>query len=100
MLKTQSNPRGRSDLKAETSTHRKHAQCANDDVTDGRRIEADLVVVAVGISPIPISRARLAPGINRGIMVNDGLETRFPAIMPSVNAPSIAAMLWPGRAGL
>jgi nitrite reductase (NADH) large subunit len=49
-------------------------------LSDGRRIETDLVVVAVGIRP-NIALARSAGvDINRGIMVNDHIETSVPGI--------------------
>jgi nitrite reductase (NADH) large subunit len=49
-------------------------------LSDGRRIEADLVVVAVGIRP-NIALARSAGvDINRGIVVNDHIETSVPGI--------------------
>ena len=42
---------------------------------DGRTLEADLVIVAVGISP-NVALARAAGlSVGRGIMVNDGLQT-------------------------
>jgi nitrite reductase (NADH) large subunit len=65
-------------LKAETArieaTH--HAQAVV--LTDGSRIEADLVVVAVGIQPNTDLARKAGAGINRGIVVNDGLETSIP----------------------
>ena len=64
------------------------------------RIEADLVVVAVGIRPNTALARKAGVDINRGIVVDDRLETSVPGIMPSANAPSIAAMLRPGRARL
>jgi nitrite reductase (NADH) large subunit len=79
MLKTAIQSRGvEVILKAETtrieSTH--NAQTVM--LTDGRRIEADLVVVAVGIQPNTDLARKAGAGINRGIMVNDGLETSIP----------------------
>ena len=49
-------------------------------MSDGRRIETDLVVVAVGIRP-NIALARSAGvAINRGIVVDDRIETSVPGI--------------------
>lgn len=49
-------------------------------LSDGRRIETDLVVVAVGIRP-NIALARSAGvAINRGIVVDDRIETSVPGI--------------------
>jgi nitrite reductase (NADH) large subunit len=47
-------------------------------LTDGRRIEADLVVVAVGIHPNTDLARKAGADINRGIAVNDKLETSIP----------------------
>ena len=58
---------------------------------DGRQIDADLVVVAAGVRP-NIELAHTADlAINRGIMVDDHLQTSKPVSMPSANARSIAA---------
>jgi nitrite reductase (NADH) large subunit len=49
-------------------------------LSDGRRIETDLVVVAVGIRP-NIALARSAGvTINRGIVIDDHIETSMPGI--------------------
>ena len=49
-------------------------------LADGREIEADLVVVAIGIRPnIDLARAADLP-VNRGIVVDDGLRTADPDI--------------------
>ncbi len=49
-------------------------------LNDGRRIEADIVVVAVGIRPnVELARSAGAD-INRGILIDDGLETSVPGI--------------------
>ena len=47
-------------------------------MSDGRRIEADLVVVAVGIQPNTELARKAGVDINRGIVVNDRLETSIP----------------------
>jgi nitrite reductase (NADH) large subunit len=47
-------------------------------LSDGRRIEADLVVVAVGIHPNTDLARKAGADINRGIAVNDRLETSIP----------------------
>lgn len=49
-------------------------------LSDGRRIEADLVVVAVGIRPNTDLARSAGAAINRGIVVNDALETSVPGI--------------------
>ncbi|MBI4274961.1 MAG: NAD(P)/FAD-dependent oxidoreductase [Rhizobiales bacterium] len=67
-------------LNAETSgiLGKKRAEAVS--LKDGRSIETDLVVVAVGIRP-NIALARTA-GIatNRGIVINDGMETNIAGI--------------------
>jgi nitrite reductase (NADH) large subunit len=67
-------------LNAETSGILGKSQAEAVSLNDGRSIETDLVVVAVGIRP-NIALARTA-GIatNRGIIVNDGLETDIAGI--------------------
>jgi nitrite reductase (NADH) large subunit len=47
---------------------------------DGRRIEADLVVVAVGIRPAAELATQADIKVNRGIVVDDALETSTPGI--------------------
>lgn len=48
--------------------------------TDGSRVKADLVVMAVGIKPnVELAKASGVP-ISRGIIVNDYLETEIPNI--------------------
>lgn len=47
-------------------------------LSDGRQIEADLVVVAVGIQPNTDLARKAGADINRGIAVNDALETSIP----------------------
>ena len=68
-------------------------------LTDGRKIQADIVVFAVGIAP-NVALARDA-GVEtaRGILVDDGLESSVRAFTPSANAPSIAASVtaWSSR---
>ncbi len=50
------------------------------EIKDGRRLEADAVVIAVGITP-NIEIARVAGlKVDRGIVVDDGLETSVPGI--------------------
>jgi len=49
-------------------------------LSDGRRIEADLVVVAVGVHPNTSLARSAGVSINRGIVVDDGLETSVPGI--------------------
>jgi len=44
-------------------------------LADGRIVEADLVVVAVGVRPSTALAASSGLGVRRGILVNDGLET-------------------------
>jgi nitrite reductase (NADH) large subunit len=65
-------------LKAET-TRIEHARGGKVvTLSDGRRIEADLVVVAVGIHPNTDLARKAGADINRGIAVNDRLETSIP----------------------
>ena len=59
---------------------------------DGRVIETDLLVVAVGVRP-NVELARTAGiEVNRGIVVDDGSANQSsPTFTPLANAPSIAA---------
>jgi nitrite reductase (NADH) large subunit len=47
-------------------------------LSDGRQIEADLVIVAVGIHPNTDLARKTGADINRGIVVSDTLETSVP----------------------
>lgn len=47
---------------------------------DGREIETDLVVMAVGIRPNTGLGAKIGLEVNRGILVNDQLETNIPSV--------------------
>ncbi len=49
-------------------------------LSDGRRIEADLVVVAVGIRPNTALARSAGVDINRGIVVDDHIQTSVPGI--------------------
>jgi nitrite reductase (NADH) large subunit len=65
-------------LKAET-TEIEHARGIKVvTLSDGRRIEADLVIVAVGIHPNTDLARKAGADINRGIVVSDTLETSVP----------------------
>ena len=67
-------------LNAETTGIRGTSRAEGVTLADGRVIKADLVVVAVGIRP-NVDLARTAGiDINRGIVVDDGLETNVPGI--------------------
>jgi nitrite reductase (NADH) large subunit len=50
------------------------------ELKDGRRLVADLVVVAVGVRPNATLAAHAGIAVNRGIMVDDGLETGAPGV--------------------
>ena len=50
------------------------------ELTDGRVIAADLVVMAVGVRPNATLAAQAGIAVNRGIMVDDGLATSAPGI--------------------
>ena len=61
------------------------------ELKDGQRIEADAVILAAGIRPnIALAREAGIP-VNRGIIVNDRLQTGSTASLRSANAPNIAA---------
>jgi NAD(P)H-nitrite reductase len=78
-------------LGAETTKVEGHRRVEGVRLADGRVIEADLLVVAVGVRP-NVELARTAGiDVNRGIVVDDGLQTSSPTFTPSANAPSIAA---------
>ena len=57
--------------------------------TDGTRVETDLVVMAVGIKPNVMLAQSAGIEVNRGIIVNDYMETSIPGSTRSVNAPSM-----------
>lgn len=65
-------------LKAETASIENARGAKIVTLSDGRRIEADLVVVAVGIRPNTDLARKAGADINRGIAVNDKLETSIP----------------------
>ncbi|WP_138494153.1 nitrite reductase large subunit NirB [Paenibacillus pinistramenti] len=48
--------------------------------TDGERVDADLVVMAVGIRPNVELAKRAGLSVNRGVVVNDFMETSKPGI--------------------
>ena len=48
--------------------------------TDGTRVETDLVVMAVGIKPNVMLAQSAGIEVNRGIIVNDYMETSIPGI--------------------
>ena len=50
------------------------------ELTDGRRIEADLVVCAVGVHPNADLARAAGLGVNRGVVVDDGMATTDPNI--------------------
>jgi nitrite reductase (NADH) large subunit len=65
-------------LKAETASIENARGAKIVTLSDGRRIEADFVVVAVGIHPNTELARKAGADINRGIAVNDKLETSIP----------------------
>jgi nitrite reductase (NADH) large subunit len=65
-------------LKAETARIEGSRKAQAVVLSDGRRIEADLVVVAVGIQPNTDLARKAGADINRGIVVDDTLETSIP----------------------
>jgi nitrite reductase (NADH) large subunit len=67
-------------LKAETIRIDGAARAQAVVLSDGSRIEADLVVVAVGIRPNTALARSAGVSINRGIVVDDGLDTSVPGI--------------------
>jgi nitrite reductase (NADH) large subunit len=67
-------------LKAETARIDGARKAEAVTLSDGRRIEADLVVVAVGIRPNTALARSAGVSINRGIVVDDNLQTSLPGI--------------------
>jgi nitrite reductase (NADH) large subunit len=61
------------------------------ELTDGRRIDADAVIFAAGIRPNIALAKTPAFAVNRGIVVDDHLQTGARISSRSANAPSIAA---------
>jgi nitrite reductase (NADH) large subunit len=62
-------------LGAETARVEGRRQVESVQLTDGRTIAADLVVVAVGVRPNAEIARGIGIDINRGIVVDDGLQT-------------------------
>jgi nitrite reductase (NADH) large subunit len=81
MLKKEVEARGVAVLlNAETIAIRGKRRAESVVLKDGKQIQADLVVVAAGIRP-NVELARTADlGINRGILVDDNLQTSRPGI--------------------
>lgn len=67
-------------LQAETSRVEGKKKVEAIALADGRRIEADMVVVAVGIRASTDVARTAGVEINRGIVVDDGLKTSLPDI--------------------
>jgi nitrite reductase (NADH) large subunit len=67
-------------LRAETAAVKGRRKVEAVELTDGRIVPADIVVVAVGVRP----NAELAAGtgllVNRGVVIDDRLETSVPGI--------------------
>ena len=61
------------------------------ELTDGRRIDADAVIFAAGIRPNVALARDAGISVNRGIVVDDHLQTGLRIFSHSVNAPNIAA---------
>jgi nitrite reductase (NADH) large subunit len=65
-------------LSAETARFAGHKQVERVELKDGRTLPADIVVMAAGIAP-NVALARTAGvSINRGIVVDDGMQTDIP----------------------
>ena len=60
-------------------------------LADGRIIETDLVVMAVGIRPFTQVARDAGLEVNRGIVVNDYLQTSDPNIYALANVQSMTA---------
>ena len=60
-------------------------------MADGRIIETDLVVMAVGIRPFTQVARDAGLEVNRGIVVNDYLQTSDPNIYALANVQSMTA---------
>ena len=65
-------------LQAETARVEGRKQVEAVTLNCGRRIEAGIVVVAVGIRPNTELARAAGADVNRGIVVNDGMETSIP----------------------
>ncbi len=85
----------------EANTARIHGETRVEGVelADGRRIDADAVIFAAGIRPnIALAKEAGIP-VNRGIIVDDHLQTGAADVSQSANALNIAAsvMVWSSR---
>jgi nitrite reductase (NADH) large subunit len=67
-------------LKADTAEIAGHGSVEAVMLKDGRRIEASAVVVAIGIKPSADLARSAGLAVNRGIVVDDGMETSAPDI--------------------
>jgi nitrite reductase (NADH) large subunit len=67
-------------LNTETARFCGRSKVERVELKDGRTITADIVVMAAGIAPnIALARSAGVP-INRGIVVDDGMQTRVPGV--------------------
>ena len=78
-------------LGAQTAAIRGDRRAEAVELADGQLLPADLVVMAVGIRPNTELAASAGLNVNRGIVVDDGLQTSLPASTRSASVPSIAA---------
>jgi nitrite reductase (NADH) large subunit len=67
-------------LQAETARIHGRGRVEAVELTDGRTLPADLVVVAVGIRPHIALAQTGGIAVNRGVLVNDQLETSVPGV--------------------
>jgi len=67
-------------LRAETESIVGTQRAEAVELTDGRILPADLVVMAVGVRPNAALAASAGLYVNRGIVVDDGLETSAPGV--------------------
>ena len=69
--------------------------------TDGRRIDADAVIFAAGIRPNVALAKDAGISVNRGIVVDDHLQTERAGHLRARRMRRASRhLLWPGRAGL
>ena len=88
-------------LNANTARMHGETQVEGVELADGRRIEADAVIFAAGIRPNVALAKDAGIAVDRGIVVDDHLQTGVPDILCARRMRRASRhLLRPGRAGL